>query len=182
MQALSLSHPDQGGSDGKSDSERGAGAVAATSSPVLFCAHRASARGNARRQSQEKSGVTELRFIVPGPPVPAARPRVVRRGLGRAHAFTPARTEAYEQRVGVAALQAMAAIRWRVGDAGPFGLRLDFYREANRGDLDNYTKAAADGITRARVWDDDRHVHELAARMFVDRARPRTEVLIWRLG
>lgn len=53
-----------------------------------------------------------VRITVPGPPVPKARPRIGKNG----HAYTPARTRAYEQEVQAAWLEAG---RPRLPD-GPF--------------------------------------------------------------
>ena len=47
-----------------------------------------------------------ITFTVPGDPVGKARPRITLAG-GRAHAYTPAKTAAYEQLVAVYAAAAM---------------------------------------------------------------------------
>jgi Holliday junction resolvase RusA-like endonuclease len=102
------------------------------------------------------------------------------------HGITPSKTASYEKKVGVYTMRAMAAVRWphkglHVADAGPFGVRLYVYREADRGDLDNFVKAVLDGMSRAGVWANDKHVHYIEARMYVERERPRVEVFAWRL-
>lgn len=111
-----------------------------------------------------------LRFTVPGPPVPCGRPRVV-----NGHAFTPPKTEAYEQAAGLCIMQAMTRCRWTLGTRGPFRVELDVYRAAERGDVDNYAKSILDAATRARAWSDDARVTELEVRLFVDRVKPRVE-------
>jgi Holliday junction resolvase RusA-like endonuclease len=107
------------------------------------------------------------------------------------HAFTPARTEAYEQLVAWHARAAMGKQRWR-GRArgrlflaelgtGPFRVELAVYRKRNAGDVDNFSKAALDGMTKAGVWLDDRYVDELLVRLQIDKATPRLEVRVERL-
>ncbi len=72
--------------------------------------------------------------------------------------------------------------RWPAGGAGPFAVTLDVYRAANRGDADNYAKGVKDAMTKAGVWDDDRHVTSLTVRMFLDRERPRVDVEVLSLS
>lgn len=121
-----------------------------------------------------------LRFTVPGPPVPQARARS--RYSGRP--YMPRKSRAYQAHVAIVAWNAMCLSlpRWPVGGAGPFAVSLEVYRAADRGDADNYAKGVKDAMTRARVWDDDRHVTSLTVRMFVDRERPRVEVEVTRLS
>lgn len=118
--------------------------------------------------------MSELRFVVPGAPVPCARVRVSKTG----HARTPDRTKAYANLVGIYANQAMARTRWIVGGRGPFAVIIAVHREAERGDPDNMAKSILDACTKARVWSDDARVHDLHVRMFVDRERPRAEVCV----
>jgi Holliday junction resolvase RusA-like endonuclease len=124
-----------------------------------------------------------LSFVVPGAPVPCARARVVRSRRRdalseRVHAFTPPKTEAYEQLVAYHARAAMGAQRWKRFAAGPFRVELTVYRVALRGDIDNYSKAALDAMNRADVWVDDRQVDELLVRLRLDRDNPRLEVAV----
>jgi Holliday junction resolvase RusA-like endonuclease len=91
------------------------------------------------------------------------------------HAFTPPKTEAYEQAAGLCIMQAMTRCRWTLGTRGPFRVELDVYRAAERGDIDNYAKSILDAATRARAWSDDARVTELEVRLFVDRVKPRVE-------
>jgi Holliday junction resolvase RusA-like endonuclease len=129
----------------------------------------------------------ELRFTIPGPPVPQARARAGRGG----HHYTPAKSRAYLSRVRdsahVAMVFANAAKRptrdlaWAPKGTGPFAVELDVYRAANRGDADNFAKGIKDGMTRAGVWLDDRYVTSLAVRMHIDRSNPRAEVIVRRL-
>lgn len=119
--------------------------------------------------------MTQLSFCVFGAPVPKERARVVN---GRA--YTPARTAAYEKHVAAIATGALSHVsRW--DPSGPFRLIVDVYRVANRGDLDNLVKSVSDSLNATAIWDDDRLVHEIHARMFVDKARPRVEVVVQRI-
>ena len=112
-----------------------------------------------------------VRFTVPGAPVPKARARVV-----NGHAFTPARTRAYEKHVQTCAREALSRVAWRL-DAPAYALRVVVHRAARRGDADNYGKSIGDALNRL-AWDDDRRVTEIWIRMTVDRANPRVEVEI----
>lgn len=112
--------------------------------------------------------MTELAFVVPGDPVPKARPRVVH---GRT--FTPERTRRAEQLVAAHARKAGAR---RL--AGRVAVELRFFRAtARRCDLDNLCKAIMDSLNGV-AWDDDDQVVELHAEKALDRERPRTEVLV----
>lgn len=62
-----------------------------------------------------------VRIVVPGPPVPKGRPRLGKNG----HAYTPARTRAYEQAVRAAWLEAGGP---RLPD-GPFAAVVDLVVE-----------------------------------------------------
>jgi Holliday junction resolvase RusA-like endonuclease len=114
-----------------------------------------------------------LAFVVPGAPVPCARARVVGR-----RAYTPPKTEAYEQLVAYHAMAAMGRARWRPSRPGPFAVELRVHRAALRGDADNYAKAALDAMTRVGIWDDDRHVEKLDVWLLLDRENPRLEVKV----
>lgn len=112
-----------------------------------------------------------VRFTVPGAPVPKARARVV-----NGHAFTPARTRAYEKHVQDCAREALSRVAWKL-DAPAYALRVVVHRAAKRGDLDNFIKACSDALN-GLAWVDDARVTELSGRMAVDRANPRVEVEI----
>ncbi|HSY20676.1 MAG TPA: RusA family crossover junction endodeoxyribonuclease [Polyangiaceae bacterium] len=121
----------------------------------------------------------ELHFVVAGPPQPKQR---ARQGKG-GHWYTPSETRAYEVAVKVAALAAMMQGGHPRDDRkSTFAAFLDVYFGDERGrDVDNVAKAILDAANKI-VWHDDRQVHELAVRRFVDRARPRVEVRVRRLG
>ena len=109
-----------------------------------------------------------IRFVVPGQPEPKRRPRVA-----NGHAYTPARTRAYESTVGWAA-------RLCMGDRDPLDGDLDveiaLYRKGvRRADLDNLIKAVADGCNGI-VWRDDAQIVSLRARVVYGDKQPRAEV------
>jgi Holliday junction resolvase RusA-like endonuclease len=155
-----------------------------------------------------------VEFVVPGIPVPAARPRVVplygkgkklvlANGRPILRAYTEEATEEYEQRCAFSARAALQRypswIELALSEA-VFRLHLHFIRPAARGDLDNFVKAAMDGLKKGNVYRadpkdlvrgkprqvfirglfrDDARIVQLAASMHTDpKAEPRTEVLL----
>lgn len=155
-----------------------------------------------------------LVIVVPGPPVPCARPRSVplmRNGkpvIGQGgrpiiHTFVPDTTTEYENRVAIFARRALAANReWQavaLSDA-PLRCHLHFVRSVRRGDLDNFQKAALDGLKKANdyredptdlvrgkprkifvagVFEDDSRITQLLASMHTDpKDEPRTEIVV----
>lgn len=121
-----------------------------------------------------------LRFVVPGNPVPAARPRVTR---GRT--FMPKGATEHLECIRYYAADA-CSVRFPKGTA--VRVRVDFYQSnALRMDIDNLAKLVLDGmlpmVHRATgtvgwpgVFDDDSQVTELVARKLRDTESPRTEV------
>lgn len=130
-------------------------------------------------------------FVVDGPPVPKARPRMTRTG----HVFTPSTTVAFERRVRAAA-EAAGVPRLVCGvaiDVVAFCPRVVPARKGTRNvafkaDGDNLLKAVLDAlnpIRRKRVevepglaWHDDAQVTDARVRKRRDDARPRLEVTI----
>lgn len=117
----------------------------------------------------------KLTIEVPGPPQGKGRPRVVTRG-GRSHAYTPARTAAYERAI---AWQAKVAMAGRKPLSGPLKVTVTAYFEppkswpqaqrmeavaqgwaTNRLDADNIGKAACDSLNGI-IWEDDAQVAHL---------------------
>ena len=95
----------------------------------------------------------ELKFFIPGCPVPKGRARA---GAG-GRFFTPKRTRAYEELVAWTARTQPFAI----GPA-PVAIRIVLQTErALRGDIDNYAKAILDGMVKGQMMDDDRQVYSL---------------------
>ena len=120
------------------------------------------------------ASVVRLVFTIPGTPVPCARPRVTRRGT-----FEEPRSRAYKALVRRhATMELMYSKDWEPGGKGPFRLVLDVFRERSAGDFDNFAKGICDGMTKAKVWADDRYVLEALIRLHVDKANPRTVVLV----
>lgn len=116
----------------------------------------------------------KLSFVVPGPPVPKARARVV-----NGHAHTPERTRQYERLVGLAASGGLALGRspWSLGGR----YRVEVYvtpKDARRFDIDNVAKAILDGCNRV-TWNDDSQVDDLrVVRLSADKSQPRVEVVV----
>jgi Holliday junction resolvase RusA-like endonuclease len=126
----------------------------------------------------------KLSFVVHGPPVPKARARVATNAEGKTHAFTPAKTKAYEKHVGTIALATRTHHRqWpHLDKAARFGLSVRVYRSREQGDLDNFIKAALDSCNGV-LWVDDSQV-----RRFVEcsvdeceKGKERLEVDAWTL-
>lgn len=117
--------------------------------------------------------MTALQFVVPGVPVPKARPRVV---AGGRRTFTPEKTAAWESTVGAYALQArQRAAAWPL-DAR-YAVTIEAYRDF-RGDLDNMVKSALDGCNGI-LWRDDAQVDGIQAwRRRIDAHGPRLMVLV----
>jgi Holliday junction resolvase RusA-like endonuclease len=64
----------------------------------------------------------------------------------------------------------------------PVSVSIDVYRKSDAGDLDNYAKGLLDALQEAKVLRDDKQVVELHMRKFVDRRRPRYEVVVEVIG
>lgn len=130
--------------------------------------------------------MSELRFIVPGEPVPKgrARTRVVTTKAGKSFAthYTPAETKAFEQKVALLCQAAVAAHRWLWSPKDRFAVTVRIFRkhEGAGGDLDNYVKAVSDAINGV-AFGDDRYVRELVASLVQDVEQPRVEVVVTRI-
>lgn len=121
------------------------------------------------------SGVT---IRIPGDPVAKGRPRATAIG-GQARMYTPATTRAYEQRVAIAAREAMAkappmegALSVSIEITMPIPVSWSKRKQADalaglvmptgRPDLDNLIKALADACNGI-VWRDDAQIVRLMA-------------------
>lgn len=146
-------------------------------------------------------------FIVPGPPQAWQRTGVCgftrKDGSIGARLFTQQKTGEYEQRVAFASRAAFSRrpdwVELALSGA-VFRLHLHFIRSAVRGDLDNFAKAALDGMKKgnhykphpteklrgkprliftAGLFRDDAQITQLLLSMHTDpKAEPRTEVLL----
>jgi len=130
--------------------------------------------------------MTDLRFTIPGEPVPKgrARTRVVTTKGGKSFAshYTPAETKAYEQKVALLCQAAVSAQRWLWSPKDRFAVTVHVFRthEGKGGDLDNYIKAVSDAINGI-AFADDRYIRAVNAAMAQDAERPRVEVVVTRI-
>lgn len=60
---------------------------------------------------------------------------------------------------------------------GEVSVRVDIYRPAKRGDLDNCLKVLLDSLSGV-VWVDDSQIYEIVARRFEGKQKPRAELRI----
>ena len=118
-------------------------------------------------------GIRVLHFMIPGQPVPKARPRIVFR-RGRAHAMTPKRTAEAE-----ATIRSAVAIQGgAMHHDGPVALLAQFYRHGHRpADLDNLLKLPLDALN-GLLWLDDSQVLVLLAEKHDGQAHPRTCLMV----
>ena len=128
----------------------------------------------------------ELRFVVPGSPVPKARPRAGRvfkskkTGKLRAIMFTPKTTADYERKVATYARQAIALARWTSTEADRFDVAVFCYWGDRRyRDLDNGAKAILDAMNEV-VYPDDSQIDVLTVYRGFDKLNPRAVVLVGR--
>jgi crossover junction endodeoxyribonuclease RusA len=122
--------------------------------------------------------VSELAFVVPGPPQPKERPRIGKRG----HVFTPHRTGRYEGVVRLHAQAAASRARWRPSKGTRYAVSiLAVFGDARRRDLDNVCKSVTDALNGVAYLDDS-EVDEVHMVRALDRARPRVEVRVTMLA
>ena len=128
---------------------------------------------------------SELRFVVPGEPVPKGRARVQvisPKGGGKpfVHTYTPQDTTDFEKRVQFVARAAASAARWAFSDQDRFQLTVLIVRTHwdKGGDWDNYVKACQDALNGI-AYPDDRYVRGGAGAFGdPDPKRPRVEVCV----
>lgn len=115
-----------------------------------------------------------VHLIVPGEPVPKARPRVVRTG-----AYTAPRTRDQEIRL-LGYLKAQYP-RLRP-DRSLLSVSVEcWFKGTRKADVDNLLKLVLDAFNRI-VWDDDAQVVEALVRKHANSSLPRTEVHVWALA
>jgi len=117
--------------------------------------------------------MTEISFVIPGRPIPAAR--MTRKGKWVSRAAQ--KYLAYKDFAGWEARRHFEE-PWK----GPVGIELKFYLKVNRsrGDGDNIFKAILDSFNKV-VYEDDRQVAEGHFYIFEEEPQ-RTEVRIWKLN
>lgn len=97
-------------------------------------------------------GAALIRFSVTARPVPKARPRVV-----DGHAYTPAKTLAFEAAIGYAAGAAMRRSNWPTAYAGRVMVDVVVTGARANSDIDNLLKSILDGMNGI-VYADDHQV------------------------
>ena len=104
-----------------------------------------------------------MTFTIPGVAVPKARART-----GKGHAYTPARTKAYESKVKMLALKARQEARLKPFQ-GDVRVRVEIWG-LKRGDITNVTKAIEDAMNGV-IYEDDRQIQYIETERF-DCERP----------
>ena len=136
--------------------------------------------------------MTRIFFVVPGEPVPKARPRFTMQG-GKARTYTPTSSAAYETTIG---LLAQAAMQGREPMKGALHVQVQAFFpvpaswskkrkaaaswHASRPDLDNIVKSALDGLNRVAFADDGQVASVYATKAYS--ATPRLEVAVYEIG
>lgn len=136
--------------------------------------------------------VSRIFFVVPGEPVPKARPRFTMQG-GKARTYTPTSSAAYETTIGLLAHAAMqgrepmqGAVHVQVQAFFPVPQSWSKKRKAaakwhaSRPDLDNVVKSALDGLNRIAFADDGQVASIFASKAYS--ATPRLEVAVYEIG
>ena len=139
--------------------------------------------------------VNRIFFVVPGEPVPKARPRFTMQG-GKARTYTPTSSAAYETTIGLLAHSAMRAQGISEPLAGALHVQVQAFFpvpqswskkrkaaaswHASRPDLDNVVKSALDGLNRVAFADDGQVASVYATKAYS--ATPRLEVAVYEIG
>ena len=138
--------------------------------------------------------VSRIFFIVPGEPVPKARPRFTMQG-GKARTYTPTSSAAYETTIGLLAHAAMRAQGISEPMKGALHVQVQAFFpvpktwskkrkaaaswHASRPDLDNIVKSALDGLNRVAFADDGQVASVYATKAYSD--TPRLEVAVYEI-
>jgi crossover junction endodeoxyribonuclease RusA len=116
-------------------------------------------------------GIQVFRIVVPGEPIPKARPRLASNG----RAYTPAATVNYERSIARIA-QSTRPRDWPM--TSRYCVDMTFERSTRRRvDLDNLVKSALDGLLGI-AYDDDHRVHELRAKIVLGALKPGATIVV----
>jgi len=109
-----------------------------------------------------------LLLVVMGEPVAKERPRTVTDRNGKTRTFTPGKTLEAEDTIA----QEFRAQFVGFGDpvTDPVRVRLDFHTASKSKDVDNLAKTTLDALNGI-IWQDDKQIEELHARVFRDGER-----------
>ena len=122
----------------------------------------------------------ELRFTVPGEPVPSQM-RTVLPGGGVAYSKQADRARQFRDHVRLRAMMAVNSTGWRSDASEYFVVTLRvFPGDARVLDCDNAAKSVLDSI-KGTLFPDDRQVVELHLYKLISRSKPRVEVTVTRL-
>lgn len=123
----------------------------------------------------------ELRFVVPGEPVPAQMGTLLPGGGVATKGKQLARVRQYKDHVRLRSMVAINAKGWRASPEETFIVELDAFVGNERTiDVDNIAKAALDAI-KGTVFPDDRQVVDLRVRKWLHKSEPRLEVRVVRV-
>lgn len=112
-------------------------------------------------------------IVIPGRPVPKARPRLGIRGR-RSYIYTPESTVEYERTVALFSRQ-----HYPKPVQGPVAVTVRIYMGCRgRGDIDNYVKAILDGLNGVAFQDDRQVVHLDASFVGCAKGEERVEIEI----
>lgn len=124
-----------------------------------------------------------MRLVIPGTPVPKARPRTVIQG-GRAHTYTPRKTRQWEETVRAVAMLHRPPAPYE----GPLAVTMVFYLPKPKSskrrwpsvkpDLDNLIKACSDALNGVIWRDDSQIVKQTCEKRYGDHGDSRVEIEI----
>ena len=107
--------------------------------------------------------------LIPGRPVPKARPRRSRSG----GVFTPRATIDYENAVALAVRAARSPVQ------GPVEVDIVLRVSGRHGDVDNYAKSLLDGLVKGGGIGDDRDVVRLGVRLVKVAKHEQSAGMVW---
>lgn len=110
-----------------------------------------------------------VRFVIPGRPVPAARPMVTKKGV-----FYPKR---YQDWLKAAKVYARQAWLGKEPLTGPVVVDIELYGSRRNADLDNLVKGVLDAL-QGTVVSDDKQVEALQVWRAKTKGYPRTNVTV----
>ena len=117
-----------------------------------------------------------IKLVIPGRPVPKARPRLSRAGR-KTLVYTPRETSKYEKMVGYIALDAFKG-KPLLGEI-ELNIKL-YFKDKRLPDVDNVLKSLMDGL-QGNAFENDRQVKKISIERFIDK-NERAEIEIREVG